>query len=287
VSERLDAALHANLAEQPRPFRALYEHWERNQWSLFDLDFTVDAASYARLDEEAAHGLRWIFAHRFDAEFEVARLLPPFVVTAPDYDMQLVLATQLADEHRHLQAVLRVYDEVFGVRGFPQAQALAAQHVDPVSSRLYSEFERYLSPLSNGSSPDMFLAAVVAYHLLAEGVLARTAQNLAGDQYERFGEFPGLAHGQRLVARDEARHIGIGVSYVRRCAAADPEHTYEVVAEVVGYFANVAAEMLDTANASMSDLVVAGYGADPAEFYAEALRLLKLRMRSIGFRGLG
>jgi ribonucleotide reductase beta subunit family protein with ferritin-like domain len=283
VSGQLDTAVNRDLEEEPRPFRALYEHWERNQWSLFDLDFTVDAESYARLGEEAAHALRWIFAHRFDAEWEVAQLLPPFVANAPDYDMQLVLATQLADEHRHLQAVLRIYDEVFGVRGFAEAQAVAASHVDPVSSRLYSEFHHYLEPLAHNATPDMFLGSVVAYHVLAEGVLARTAQNLAGDQYGRFGNFPGLAQGQRLVARDEARHIGIGVSYVRRCAAADPDRTYAVVAEVVGYFTDVAAEMLDTANESMADLVVAGYGADPAEFYGEAMRLLQLRMRSIGF----
>jgi hypothetical protein len=31
--------------------------------------------------------------------------------------------------------------------------------------------------------------------------------------------------------------------------------------------------------------VVAGYGAEPAEFYGEAMRLLQLRMRSIGFSG--
>ena len=283
VSEPLELTLSEELEEQPRPFRALYEHWERNQWSLFDLDFSVDAASYGKLDEEAAFALRWIFAHRFDAEFEVARLLPPFVVAAPDYDMQLVLATQLADEHRHLQAVLRIYDEVFGVRGFARVQQMAAEHDDPVSSRLFSEFDRYLSPLSNGTGPDMFLAAVIAYHVLAEGVLARTAQSLAGDQYERFGDFPGLSAGQRLVARDEARHIGIGVTFVRQCAAADPERTYGVVGEVVGHFAAIAREMLDTANASMGSLVTTGYGADPSQFYAEAMRLLQLRMRSIGF----
>jgi ribonucleotide reductase beta subunit family protein with ferritin-like domain len=283
MSEKLDVADVEELEREARPFRALYEHWEHNQWSLFDLDFSVDAASYKRLGPEERRGLHWIFAHRFDAEWEVARLLPPFVVNAPDYDMQLVLATQLSDEHRHLQAVLRVYDEVFGVRGFEQARALASEYIDPVASRLYEEFDRKLAPLSNGAQPDDFLGAVVAYHLLAEGVVARTAQNLAVGQYERFGNFPGLAQGQRNVARDEARHIGIGVSYVRRCAAADPGHTYEVVGDVIARFGEVAAELLTTANESMGELVSAGYGADPAGFYGEAMRLLDLRLRSIGF----
>jgi ribonucleoside-diphosphate reductase beta chain len=283
MSERLESPAHDAIEEQARPFHALYEHWERNQWSLFDLDFTVDAESYARLDEESRRGLQWIFSHRFDAEWEVARLLPPFVTAAPDYEVQLVLATQLSDEHRHLQAVLRIYDEIFGVRGFAEAQALSAQNSDPVSARLYSEFAGYVERLRDDQSPRMFLGSVVAYHLLAEGVIARTAQNLAGDQYTRFGNFPGLLQGQRLVARDEARHIGIGVSYVRRCASTDPAGTYEVVAEVVGHFGEVAAELLTVAQGGMGDLVVAGYGTEPDAFYAEAMRLLQLRMRSIGF----
>jgi hypothetical protein len=33
----------------------------------------------------------------------------------------------------------------------------------------------------------------------------------------------------------------------------------------------------------MGDLLLAGYGTDPQAFYTEAMRLLQLRMRSIGF----
>ena len=92
----------------PRPFRALYEHWERHQWSPFEIDFSVDAESFADLDETTRTGLVWVFAHRFHAEFNVAALLAPFLLAAPDYDVQLLLATQVADEHRHIESVLRV-----------------------------------------------------------------------------------------------------------------------------------------------------------------------------------
>ena len=77
------------LAEDPRPFRALYEHWERHQWSPFEIDFSIDAASFAALDEPTRAGLVWVFAHRFHAEFNVAALLAPFLLAAPDYDVQL------------------------------------------------------------------------------------------------------------------------------------------------------------------------------------------------------
>jgi hypothetical protein len=33
------------FVEGPRSFRALYEHWERHQWSPFAIDFSRDATS--------------------------------------------------------------------------------------------------------------------------------------------------------------------------------------------------------------------------------------------------
>jgi hypothetical protein len=40
--------------------------------------------------------------------------------------------------------------------------------------------------------------------------------------------------------------------------------------------------MLDAANTRMADLVAAGYGVDPQGLYDEAMRLTRLRLRSIG-----
>jgi ribonucleotide reductase beta subunit family protein with ferritin-like domain len=277
-----DSAELQELEVRASPFSALYAHWERNQWSPLELDFSADRASFAMLEDEEQAALLWIFAHRFHAEFNVARLLAPLLLAAPDYEVQLLLATQVADEHRHLQAVLRVYDEVFGVHGGIDAvRALADENADVVAETLYSRLEHYVARLSKDSDEDEFLAAVVVYHLLGEGVIARTAQNLAADQYERLA-FPGLAEGQRLVARDEARHIGIGVSYARRRMEAEPERTRQVIEGVVEELVATAGEMLDAANAGMADLVAAGYGVDPQGFYDEAIRLTRLRLRSIG-----
>lgn len=282
ASSATESAELQALEVRASPFSALYAHWERNQWSPLELDLSADRASFAMLDDEEQAALLWIFAHRFHAEFNVARLLAPLLLAAPDYEVQLLLATQVADEHRHLQAVLRVYDEVFGVHGGIDAvRALADKNADVVAETLYSRLEHYVARLSKDSDEDEFLAAVVVYHLLGEGVIARTAQNLAADQYERLA-FPGLAEGQRLVARDEARHIGIGVSYARRRMEAEPERTRQVIEGVVEELVATAGEMLDTANAGMADLVAAGYGVDPQGFYDEAIRLTRLRLRSIG-----
>ena len=199
--------------------------------------------------------------------------------------MQLLLATQVADEHRHLQTVLRIYEEVFGVQGGIDAvHELADRNLDPVSrTLLYDKLEQWTLPLLERQDEDTFVQAVLVYHVLGEGVIARTGQNLAAGQYAKLSGFPGLSRGQRLVSRDEARHIGIGVSYLRRRMQADPERTRALVGAVMDDMFVVANQMLETANSGMADLVVSGYGVDPQGFYAEVMRLVDLRLRSIGY----
>jgi hypothetical protein len=183
-----------------------------------------------------------------------------------------------------MQCVLRVYDDVFGIRGIDRVKAIADANLDPIASALYDGLEYWVSPLETSADEDRFLQAVVAYHLIAEGVVARTAQNLAVGQYAKYGDFPGLTEGQRLVARDEARHIGIGVSYARRRMSADAERARAVIGEVVEYFADLSSSLLERAlEDEMDSQVLAGYGVEAEGFYAEAMRLWAIRLRSIGF----
>ena len=271
------------LEERARPFNALYDHWERTHWGVHQLDFREDASSFAALAEEKQEALLWIFAHRFHAEFSVARHLTPFLDAAPDYDVRLLIATQIADEHKHLQAVLRIYREVFGVDGLENVQIVADAHLDPVAEMLYEAFDRRIERLRDDRSERCFVQAIFSYHLIAEGVVARTAQNLAGNQYDQLGSFPGLARGQQLVARDEARHIGIGVSYLRRRMAEDREGTVDAVTEILDQFAELAVRGLELGKAGLEDVLADGYGVDSDAFHDEAMRLLQVRLRSIGY----
>lgn len=272
------------LEEQARPFRALYDHWERTQWSVNAIDYRTDAASFRALDAEGQRALIWIFGHRFHAEFSVATLLAPFILAAPTYEMQLVLATQIADEYRHMQCVLRVYDEVFGVRGgVSVVRRVADEHTDPVASMFYEKFEGVVGELNHQRDEDTFLRSIMAYHLIAEGVVARTAQNLAGDHYAHLGDFPGLREGQRLVARDEARHIGIGVSYARQRLLDNPVRARAVIADGLEEFAAIAAEGFSLVGDDLDSVVQRGYGVDAEAFYGEMLRLMDVRLRSIGY----
>src|SRR5438445_102421 len=98
-----DAAEMQELEERASPFKALYAHWERSQWSALELDLETDRASFAALDAEEQAGLVWIFAHRFHAEFNVARLLAPFCSQRPTTSCSCCSQPRSQTSNRHLQ----------------------------------------------------------------------------------------------------------------------------------------------------------------------------------------
>jgi ribonucleotide reductase beta subunit family protein with ferritin-like domain len=272
-----------SLEERPPPYPALYDHWERNQWAVSSLDFSTDAESFAALGERDQRAMAWLFAHRFHAEFNVATLLTPFLDAAPFYELELLLATQIADEYKHLQCVLRIYREVFGVTGGIEAvREFAEARKDPASQFLYEALEQKVLALRHDRSEDAFLKAVFAYHIVAEGVVASVANRLVGSKYGELG-FPGLAAGQRRVALDEARHIGIGVAYVRERMQLDREATASALDDVLAETAIIFDRVLELGKASVEDVLEAGYGVDAERFGAEVLRTLEARLRSIGY----
>ena len=73
------------LEQQATPYAALYAHWERNQWSALQIDLSRDAATFAAMNRSDQDGFVWLFANRFHAEFNVARLLAPFLLAAPNW----------------------------------------------------------------------------------------------------------------------------------------------------------------------------------------------------------
>jgi ribonucleotide reductase beta subunit family protein with ferritin-like domain len=270
--------------ERRRSFSALYAHWERHQWSPLAIDFSADAASFAELDAETRDRLLWVYAHRFHAEFNVAELLAPFLLAAPDYDVRLLLATQVADEYRHIESVLRVYSEVFGFGGgIAEVKPLADAMLDPVAARLYDELDGVVRVLETERDQDTFLRAVLAYHVIAEGSIGRANQRFVATKLDRLGRFPGLAAVQRLAVRDERRHLAIGVLYARHRLVAAGDHAAAVIGEMIDGFRTLGTEMLENLSPAVAGEFVEGYGANPAAMWDEVLRQLRLRLRAIGY----
>ena len=273
-----------DVVQRPRAFEALYEHWERHQWSPLEIDLSVDAAAASALTPEGREGLIWIFAHRFHSEWNVATLLAPFLLAAPDYDMQLLLATQVADEYRHIQSVVRVFTDVFGIEGGVEAvKALCDEHLDPVAETFYGALENMVRPLEVTRDEDLFLQSVIAYHLIAEGSIGRTNQTLVANRFTALDAYPGLQEMQRLAILDELRHIGIGVSYARRRLARDRAHASELIGTVVDTFTGLGSQLLDGAGAELAPRFLEVYGAEPEVIWTEVLRQLELRLRAAGY----
>jgi len=270
--------------DRRRSFAALYAHWERHQWSPLTIDFSADAATFAGLEAETRERLVWVYAHRFHAEFNVAELLAPFLLAAPDYDVRLLLATQVADEYRHIESVLRVYSEVFGVTGgIAEVKPNADAMLDPVAATLYEALDGVVRALETNRDEDTFLRAVLAYHVIAEGSIGRANQGFVATRLNRLGDFPGLVAVQRLAVRDERRHLGIGVLYARHRLLADGDAAAAVIGEIVDGFRALGSGMLENLEPGMAGEFVEGYGAEPREMWQEVLRQLRMRLRAIGY----
>lgn len=265
------------------PFRALYDHWERTRWSLSQLDYTVDRTSFEALDAAERLRLRDLFAHRYDGESTVARLLTPFVSAAPDAEVELLMATQLVDELRHVRTIVRIYEEVFGIDGGAEAvQALADAGRDPITAQLYAEMERWVRALADDPGPDTYLRAVTAYHLLGEGAVAWVSTRFAERAVPSIAEFPGILAGQVLVCRDESRHIGIGVTYARRELVRDRNRALACIGEVVGSATALFDRLRGDADGAMPGEVERLYGTSADGYHEEVVRMVGVRMRAIG-----
>jgi len=269
--------------EHARPLHAIYEHWERHQWSPLAIDFTIDTATFQGLDDASRERILWILGQRFAAEFNVAALLGPFLSAAPDYGTALVLATQVADEYRHVQSLVRIYEDVVGIReGMSEIQAFANGYLDPVAATLYEALDAGVRPLVTRPDEDTFLIGVIAYHVIGEGVIGATTQRLLPGQLAAIGPFPGLIEAQRLATLDESRHIALGVVHARRRVAENPEYAWSVFGYVVDGFRAIVMQLLDGLDDGLRERLHTTYGLEAENLAEIVMRTLDRRLRSIG-----
>ena len=94
-------------------YHELYQLWERQHWRVQDLDFTQDRIDWhERIPEEERFQRMYGLSSFFIGEQKVADELGPMMRAAPTEDMRIFLATQIADEARHVQFFNRFYEEV-------------------------------------------------------------------------------------------------------------------------------------------------------------------------------
>ena len=118
------------IVEAAPSYRKLFSRWENQQWNSESFDFSADKAQWEDpegfTDDEREYML-WSLSSFFLGEERVTTELLPFAIAAPSMDARAFLATQIADEARHMVFFDRFYKEVFSSDAETIADNLAKQ----------------------------------------------------------------------------------------------------------------------------------------------------------------
>ncbi len=298
LDERVDAASLQDLAsfdpdemvadldqivESPKvSLRDLYYRWERTNWSAQQLDFTADKTDWDALPSDVAERLLWVMSMFFHGEECVTATLAPWVDSAPSEEMQLFLATQLADEARHTVFFDRFFGEVIGASGDMR------DRLEWCRPRVSAGFEKTFYEMLPSVAKEVrdhprdlavFARGVAMYHILLEGTLAVPGQKFILAFCRGRDVLPAFRSGFTAVARDESRHVGAGVRILQELIARDPS-CIDAVQQLIREGLPHAIHQFQPPNADFTYLTVLGY--DTVELFRFGLFSLNKRLRAAG-----
>jgi ribonucleoside-diphosphate reductase beta chain len=219
VDAHMDRLLGADIDSM-----SLYRRWERQQWSVSDLDLTRDVADWGTLPPGIRNVMQNTMTLFFIGEQAVTDTLAPVLHAASREDERIFLATQIADEARHTVFFQRFFEEVLGIGGGLHAalEAVAPKATEGFRRIFEHQLREAMDLVRREPENDVaWVEGIVTYHLIIEGYLAVTGQRSLLRTLRNVGLMPGFIAGFTAVARDESRHIGFGVLALRRRVAAD------------------------------------------------------------------
>jgi len=156
----------------------LYRRWESQQWSVGDLDFTLDREDWLKSTELEKKSTLWSHRLFFNGEERVTSTLAPFVWAAPTPEIEIFLSTQMVDEARHTVFFQRWWQEVVGTESKSLGELLA--EIKPDTNEGYNTlfYDRLPSTAqrlaSNPKDFDAFIEGVTIYHIIVEATIALT-----------------------------------------------------------------------------------------------------------------
>jgi ribonucleoside-diphosphate reductase beta chain len=215
-------------------YNELYRLWERQQWSVYELDFSQDRIDWhERIPPDERFQRMYGLSSFFVGEQRVEAELGPMMRAMPDEDMRIFLSTQIADEARHVAFFNRFYEEV----GVLEADSLQGRleetsaHLNPKFRELFDEMLKSRVDRLAVEPEDLeaLVEAVTIYHMVIEGMLALTGQHFIIDYNESVGTLPGFVEGFNNVARDEHRHVAFGSRFLREMAQRDEKYREAIV----------------------------------------------------------
>src|SRR5436189_5277640 len=152
-------------------YNELYRLWERQHWSVYELDFSQDRVDWhERIPPDERFQRMYGLSSFFVGEQRVEAELGPMMRAMPDEDMRLFLCTQIADEARHVAFFDRFYSEVGVLEADNLQERLAetSEHLNPEFEQLFDDLlKRRVDRLA--AVPDdleALVEAVTIYHMV-------------------------------------------------------------------------------------------------------------------------
>lgn len=212
----------------------LYFKWERQQWSVGALDFSVDKQQWAMdVPELVRQGRMASYVGFFAGEIAVADTLTNYIAAMPRFDQRVFLTTQVVDEARHAVFFDRWFTEVLGkdrkVLGDQMAEA--SQYMGPFYNYIFYDLLPSVSQGLRRHPKDIGLLVdgITLYHIFIEGAMALAGQTRMLQLYKQLNVFPGFQKGFLDVTRDESRHVLFGVKFLYDMVQSDNQYAYRIV----------------------------------------------------------
>jgi ribonucleoside-diphosphate reductase beta chain len=263
-------------------YRALYYRWESQQWEAGAIDFSEDRAQWHALPADLKRSFLWGLSSFYVGEEQVTHTLVPFVDAAPTEEQQVFLSTQLVDEARHTVFFDRFYSEALDEQGTDMKSRLERQ-----AQRLNDGFRTLLLEMLPAAAQkirdertlDALVEGVVLYHIVIEGTLALTGQRFLLNFLREKDLLPGFRAGFTAVARDESRHVGFGVRFLREQVERDARYA-DVIRSTLEELTPVSLSVIEPPQGDPSFFEPLPYG--PEQLTEYALHALNKRLRGIG-----
>ena len=160
-------------------------------------------------------------------EDAVTEDLAPLATVTENIDDQLFLTTQLYEEAKHADFFDRWWREVaWAVEdelGWERTNPRDDHWFGPNYLELFDRNRKAQYRLLEENTPENRAKAHCHYHLTVEGIYGQTGyyamQNSYGGDFDDLPHLPGLVEGFDYIRSDEGRHVGFGMSQLKKLVA--------------------------------------------------------------------
>jgi len=269
--------------EKMPSYMDLYRRWEAQQWSVGDIDFSLDRQDWLEASDLDRKATLWSHRLFFNGEERVTATLAPFVWAAPTPEIEVFLSTQMVDEARHTDFFEKWWREVCGTDARDVTQLLKEIRLEAnegYNTLFYDRLPATAQRLaSNPKDFDAFVEGITLYHIVIEATIALTGQRFELESMREQGLTErGFYRGFTAVARDESRHVSFGIKVLQEAVRDDAARYAPLIQRTLVECLPLITGTLDPPDPRY----ITEYGHTESEIVQFAIDSLNKRLRAIG-----